>query len=121
MAWPMPPRPMKPTVSSIGALSIDGRRGARRLAGALVRLPQPLGVLGRPIEPVRRLEPLESALGGCLSGPGAQVGRLLFRQRSEGLDRLQVLLVDLQAVNAGDDGRGRQGHRVVEALDGSRR
>src|SRR5439155_24839567 len=75
------------------------------LAGALVRRSQPLGVLGRAIKPVGGLERLEPALR---FGPGRtlqQRGDLLGRQGLERLHHLQVLLQDLQAVDAGDDGR----------------
>src|SRR5438067_1444277 len=123
MRLPMPPIPMKPTVSFIAAPSsprIEQVSRCPRLSpGARIRLAEPVRVLGRAVEPVGRLEPLEPAFGGRLVCPGEQVGYLLLRQRPERLDRLEVLLEDLQAVDAGDDGRGRQGHRIVEALDGT--
>src|SRR5438477_8599289 len=110
MAKPMPPRPMKPTVSFIGVFSFLIAEAA--LAGSLVRRPQPIWILGRSVEAIGRLEALELALGGRPRGPGEQAGHLLFRQWPESFDRLQVLLEDPQTVNAGDDGRGRQSHRV---------
>src|SRR5437870_10819042 len=99
MRLPMPPIPMKPTVSFIAAPSSRGARVGQAfqpdeywcascqagkpdlLAGARVRRPQPRRVVGRAVEPVGGLETLEPALRSRPRGPRQQRRDLLLRER----------------------------------------
>src|ERR1035437_9386023 len=79
---------------------------------------QPLGVEGGAVVHSGGFELLVIAGPGGFHGPGQQVAHLAGVERLEILHDLQVLLEYFHAVDAGDDGRGRQREGVGQTLLG---
>jgi hypothetical protein len=88
-------------------------RHARRSARALVRLAQPLRVLGRPVEPAGRLEPLVAAVRGLLD-QGLRLVRKRPAATGSGPEMIPLHEPFLLAVPAG------LAHQAADVLGGAR-